>query len=368
MAELTSTERAEHVESAARAGLTYTTDAARGIRRERVGDHFVYVAPNGHRVRNEAKLRRIRSLAIPPAWTDVWICPQANGHLQVTARDARGRKQYRYHARYRATRDETKFDRMLGFSRVLPRTREQVEAHLGLRGLPRDKVLATVVWLLERTLIRVGNIEYARENETFGLTTMQDRHADIRGATLGFSFRGKSGREHDVTVNDRRLARIVQRCQDLPGEELFQYVGPDGGQQVIDSGDVNEYLRRVSGEYVTAKDFRTWAGTILSAVALRDLGRVRLLRQRKTNITKAVDLVAERLGNTRAVCRKYYIHPVILSSYMKGRVVPEAGSNAHPGAGRQSDDEGEIARRAEAHGRLRRDEDVVLRFIEAQKG
>ena len=350
MSEPSATERSRHVEAAERAGLRYTPDSMRGIRRERVDDAFVHIGANGHPVTNERKLRRIRALAIPPAWTDVWICPRANGHLQVTARDARGRKQYRYHPRYRAVRDETKFGRMLEFSRVLPATREQVEAHLRLSGLPRPKVLATVVWLLEKTLIRVGNTEYAKENETFGLTTMQDRHAEVHGSTVAFSFRGKSGKEHRVSITDRRLARIVQRCQTLPGEKLFQYVDELGNRQDIDSGDINGYLRAIAGEDVTAKDFRTWAGTMLAGRALREIGPARLVRDKRSNIVRAIDRVAKRLGNTRAVCRKYYIHPVILEAYSRGKVIP-------PAEPRERD-------RRKPERRLRQDEIAVLRFIE----
>jgi DNA topoisomerase-1 len=315
-------ESTEHVEAAEQAGLRYTTDSVRGISRERVGDEFVYIAANGLPVTSERKLRRIRALAIPPAWTDVWICPHATGHLQVTARDAKGRKQYRYHAKYRAVRDETKFNRMLDFSQVLPTAREQVEEHLRSRGLPREKVLATVVWLLEQTLIRVGNMEYAKENDTFGLTTMQDRHAEVDGSEVMFSFRGKSGKDHSVLVSDRRLARIIQRCQALPGEELFQYVDEDGVHRSVESGHVNEYLRSIAGAGVTAKDFRTWGGTMLAAELLREIGPARLVRDKESNIVRAVDQVAERLGNTRTVCRKYYIHPVILDAYRRGRVLP----------------------------------------------
>jgi len=269
------TGRSQHEQAAEEAGLLYTADAMRGIRRQPAGDAFEYVGANGQPVTNPQKLRRIRALAIPPAWTDVWICPHANGHLQVTARDARGRKQYRYHPKYRAIRDETKFDRMFAFSEVLPAARESVERDLGLPGLPREKILATVVWLLERTLIRVGNIEYARENETFGLTTLEDRHARVRGSTVDFDFRGKSGKEHLVTVQDRRLARIVQRCQTLPGEQLFQFIDDYGDRQDIGSADVNAYLRDIAGPEVTAKDFRTWAGTMLAAEALREIGPAR---------------------------------------------------------------------------------------------
>lgn len=359
MPQAPSIERSEHVESAERAGLRYTTDATPGIRRERVGDTFVYFGPNGQQVTNEQRLRRIASLVIPPAWTDVWICPHGNGHLQVTARDAKGRKQYRYHARYRAIRDETKFDRMLEFSRVLPLARRHVEAHLRLRGLPREKVLATVVWLLEKTLIRVGNTEYARDNETYGLTTLQDRHAEVRGSTIRFTFRGKSGREHNVAITDRRLARIVQRCQTLPGEELFRYLDEDGAHQSVDSGDINEYLKDITGANITAKDFRTWAGTMLAAEALRELGPVRLVKEKKANIANAVDRVAERLGNTRAVCLRYYIHPVVIEAYRRGLVVPLGNPSER---GRRGED-----RRPEGAGRLRREERAVLKFIEENR-
>jgi len=343
--------KSEYVESAQRAGLRYVSDTTSGIRRELVDEGFVYVGSDGKPVTSERTLERIRSLAIPPAWTEVWICPSPNGHLQVTARDARGRKQYRYHPRYREVRDETKFDRMMDFSQVLPSVRSTVESHLGLRGLRREKVLATVVWLLERTLIRVGNLEYARDNESYGLTTLEGRHAAVKGDKVRFMFKGKSGKEHAVSVEDRRLARIIQRCQTLPGEQLFHYVDDDGERRDVDSGDVNEYLRDIAGPAVTAKDFRTWAGTMQAAAALRELGTAETERERKANIVRAVDEVAERLGNTRAVCRKYYIHPVILSEYMKGRVVPAVRRR----------------RRAQAEDRLRDDEIAVLRFIRASQ-
>jgi DNA topoisomerase-1 len=339
--------RAEYVESAERAGLRYVTDAGKGIRRQLVGERFVYVGVDGNVVTSERTLERIRTLAVPPAWTDVWICPSADGHLQVTARDARGRKQYRYHPKYREIRDETKFDRMMEFSRVLPSVRATVEGHLGLRGLPREKVLASVVWLLERTLIRVGNLEYARDNESYGLTTLEGRHAAVRGDRVRFMFKGKSGKEHAVAVEDRRLARIVQRCQTLPGEQLFQYVDDEGERCDVDSGDVNEYLREIAGPGVTAKDFRTWAGTMLAAAALREIGPAESERDKKANIVQAVDQVAEALGNTRAVSRKYYIHPAILSEYMQGRVAPAAKTR----------------KRKQSEARLRDDEVAVLRFI-----
>jgi DNA topoisomerase-1 len=344
----------EHVEAAERAGLRYTPDSIRGLRREVNGDGFVFFGVNGQRIRNEGKLRRILSLAIPPAWTDVWICPHTNGHLQVTARDARGRKQYRYHPKYREIRDETKFDRMRDFSSVLPAARRAVEAHLGLPGLPREKVLATVVWLLERTLIRVGNIEYARENESYGLTTLEDRHVEVRGQKVTFNFTGKSGIEHSLSISDARLARIIQRCQTLPGEHLFQYVDDDGNRQDVDSGAVNEYLQEIAGPGITAKDFRTWAGTMLAARALCEIGPARLVRQKKKNVIAAIDRVAERLGNTRAVCRQYYIHPVILEAYDRGKVVELPKSRPPERGG------GTL--------RLRDEEVAVLRFIDEHAG
>jgi DNA topoisomerase-1 len=347
--------QSEHVQAAKQAGLRYIPDSIRGIRREIAGKAFEYFGVNGRPITNEQKLRRIRALAIPPAWTDVWICPFPNGHLQVTARDARGRKQYRYHAKYRAVRDETKFDRMFAFSEVLPDTRERVEADLRRPGLPRAKILATVVWLLERTLIRVGSAEYARENETFGLTTLEYRHAKVSGSEVAFAFRGKSGKNHFVTVNDRRLARTVQRCQTLPGEQLFQYIDEEGNRQDVDSGDVNDYLREIAGPGITAKDFRTWAGTMLAAEALRDIGPAHLVKEKKANIVQAVDRVAARLGNTRAVCRKYYIHPVILEAYGRGLVIPFEAPAEH--------------KRRRSRKRLRDNEIVVLAFIkEHQKG
>ena len=303
------------------AGLRYVSDAKPGIRRKRAGKGFTYVGTDGKPVRDAATLARIRSLAIPPAYTDVWICPTPNGHIQATGRDARGRKQYRYHPRWRAVRDETKFGRMLAFSEVLPRVRRHVEQDLRRSGLPREKVLATVVRLLECTGIRVGNDEYARTNDSFGLTTLRDGHVEINGSTLEFEFRGKSGKAHKVQLSDRRLARIVARCQALPGEVLFQYIDAEGEQQTIDSGDVNEYLKAITGQEFTAKDFRTWNGTILAVAALRDLGPAATQKAAKAAIINAVDKVAEQLNNTRAVCRKYYIHPTVFETYAAGTML-----------------------------------------------
>ena len=309
------------VESAQAAGLRYVSDIQPGIRRKKAGKGFTYVGADGKTIRDAKELARILSLAIPPAYTDVWICPSPNGHIQATGRDARGRKQYRYHPKWREVRDETKFGRMLAFSEVLPKIRTRLERDLSLPGLPREKVLATVVTLLECTCIRVGNDEYAKSNRSYGLTTLQDRHVKISGSNLRFEFRGKSGKTHKVDLNDRRLARIVERCQDLPGEDLFQYVDDEGVRQTIGSGDVNDYIREVSGQEFTAKDFRTWAGTLAAVEALREAGVWATQRQAKSNILRAIDQVAEQLNNTRAVCRKYYVHPAVLEHYMAGSML-----------------------------------------------
>jgi DNA topoisomerase-1 len=309
------------VESAQAAGLRYVSDIQPGIRRKRAGKGFTYVGPDGKTIHDAAELARIRSLAIPPAYTDVWICPSPNGHIQATGRDARGRKQYRYHPKWREVRDETKFGRMLAFSEGLPAIRARVERDLSLPGLPREKVLATVVRLLESTCIRVGNDEYAKSNRSFGLTTLQDRHVEISGSNLRFEFRGKSGKVHKVDLNDRRLARIVQRCQALPGEDLFQYVDEDGVRQMVGSGDVNDYIREISGQEFTAKDFRTWNGTLLAVAALKEVGAWTSQRQAKSHVLRAIDRVAEQLNNTRAVCRKYYVHPAVFESYLAGTML-----------------------------------------------
>lgn len=309
------------VAAARAAGLHYVSDDRPGIRRVRAGKGFRYVDIDGRAVRDPEVLARIRSLAIPPAWTEVWICPRPQGHLQATGRDARGRKQYRYHPGWRQTRDSTKYDRMIGFAQALPRIRRRTEKDLAGPGLPREKVLATVVRLLESTLIRVGNEEYARQNHSFGLTTLRDQHADISGSSVRFRFRGKSGIHHEVDVRDRRLARIVHRCQDLPGEELFQYVGEDGRPHFIDSADVNAYLREISGQDFTAKDFRTWAGTVLAARALQEFAAFDSQAQAKRNVVQAIESVAKRLGNTKAVCRKCYVHPAVIDAYLDGSLL-----------------------------------------------
>ena len=304
-------------ESARAAGLRYVADSRPGIARVRNGAGFRYRGADGRAIRDAAALARIRSLAIPPAWREVWICPSAEGHLQATGRDAKGRKQYRYHARWREIRDETKYGRMAAFARALPRIRSRVRRDLARPGLPRDKALATVVRLLETTFIRVGNDEYARENASFGLTTLRAHQVRVRGARLRFRFRGKSGVEHRIELADRQLAAIVRRMQDLPGEELLCYVGDDGVARTIESDDVNRYLKECAGEEFTSKDFRTWAGTLLAARALR--GReASSVGEARRELAQAVAQVARRLGNTPAVCRKCYIHPAIIEAYLEG--------------------------------------------------
>jgi DNA topoisomerase I len=321
-------------ESAEAAGLRYVSDTRPGIRRQRRGKGFAYSGPDGRLIRDADTLARIRALAVPPAYTDVWICPDPRGHLQATGRDARGRKQYRYHSAWRTVRDETKFERMVAFSEALPGIREQVERDLRRQGLPREKVLATIVRLLECTAIRVGNDEYAKANDSFGLTTLKDHHVEISGSRLRFEFRGKSGKTHAVDLTDRQLARIVAHCQAIPGEELFQYEDGDANHQAVDSGDVNDYIRRISGQSFTAKDFRTWAGTILAVEALREAGSFATAKEAKSKLLGAVDRVAMQLNNTRAVCRKYYIHPTIQEMYLAGRLVEEL--KARPTAARDN--------------------------------
>jgi DNA topoisomerase I len=309
------------IAAAEAASLRYVSDAQPGIRRKRAGRHFSYVGTDGKPIRDRGELARIKALAIPPAWTDVWISPIADGHIQATGRDARGRKQYRYHARWRQVRDETKFTRMLAFGEALPLIRERTDRDLALKGLPRAKVLATVVRLLETTLIRVGNAEYAKENKSYGLTTMRDRHVEVDGSRIEFTFKGKSGVKHSISVRDRRLATIVRRCRDIPGYELFQYIDEDGTRQDVDSGDVNEYLREITGQDFTAKDFRTWAGTVLASLALQELKAGDSGAQAKKNVVQAIETVAERLGNTPSICRKCYVHPAVIDSYLEGTLL-----------------------------------------------
>jgi DNA topoisomerase-1 len=335
------------------AGLRYVNDHMPGIRRRKAGKGFVYFTEDGKGIHDAQLIRRIKSLALPPAWNDVWICPFDDGHIQATARDAKGRKQYRYHARWREVRDETKYDRMVAFAQVLPAIRRRIEEDFVLPGLPREKILATVVRLLETTLIRVGNEEYARHNGSFGLTTMRDRHVDVSGSTIRFEFRGKSGKQHCVDLRDRRLARIVRRIQELPGEDLFQYIDETGGRHVVGSADVNDYLRQISGADFTAKDFRTWAGTVLAAKALQDLAGWDSNAQAKRNVVQAVESVAKRLGNTKAICRKCYIHPAILNGYLEGSLLESLGMDLNDET-------------TGPHTDLQREEAAVLRLLQAR--
>lgn len=308
-------------DSAKAAGLRYVSDERPGFTRRRRGKGFVYLDKQGNVIRAEAELARLRALAIPPAWTEVWVCPYANGHIQATGRDAKGRKQYIYHLRWSEVRNETKFEKTLAFSAALPEIRRKIHEDLSRPGLPREKVLSAIVRLLETTLVRVGNEEYARTNDSFGLTTLRDPHVTIDGVTLRFRFKGKSGIEHDIELRDRRLARIVKRCQDLPGQELFQYIDEDGATRTVDSADINEYLRDIAQQDFTAKDFRTWAGTICAVYALKEIGAGSSATETKKNITQAVKQVAKQLGNTPTVCRKYYIHPAVLQAYGEGTLL-----------------------------------------------
>ena len=335
------------------AGLRYTTDQRPGIRRVRAGKGFRYVTPEGRVLRAREALTRIRGLVIPPAWTQVWICPDDLGHLQATGRDARGRKQYRYHARWREVRDETKYHRLIGFARALPTIRRRTDADLRRSGLTREKVLATVVRLLEKTLIRVGNDEYARENKSYGLTTLRDGHVEISGGRVRFAFRGKSGVEHEIDLSDRRLAQIVRKCRDIPGYDLFQYYDEDGARHAVGSGDVNAYLKEITGEDYTSKDFRTWAGTVLAAQMLRELDAFTSDREAKKNIVRAVEAVAAKLGNTKAVCRKCYIHPAILDSYVDGSMLKSLARRV---------------RRAARNGSLSAAETAVLDLLQRRVG
>jgi DNA topoisomerase-1 len=307
-----------NAQSARSAGLVYVADRMPGIRRVPRGRGFIYLDSRGRRVTRRADLDRIARLAVPPAWKDVWICPNPRGHLQACGRDARGRKQYRYHASWRQIRDEVKYDQMLAFAVALPALRRQIARDLSAPGLPRRKVVAAVVVLLEKTLIRVGNDEYARDNNSYGLTTMRTRHVRVSKSTLRFRFTGKAGKTHDIAFNDQRLARIVRRCQDLPGHELFGYIDENGKAQDIGSGDVNAYLREVTGQEFTAKTFRTWAATVLAACALQDAPDQRSTAEAKRHIVKAVEAVAGLLGNTAAICKKSYVHPAILDAYVEG--------------------------------------------------
>ena len=319
------------------AGLVYVSDEDPGIIRKRSGTGWRYVDAKGRAIKDYWERKRIDKIAVPPAYTDVWICPKANGHVQATGRDDRGRKQYRYHPKWTEARDTAKYERMLGFAQLLPGLRERVAADMRRQGLPREKVAATLVALLEKTLIRIGNEDYAKENKSFGLTTLRNRHLDIEGSTLRFDFKGKSGKTWNLDLRDRRVAKVVRSIQELPGQQLFQYVDEDGKRQPISSSDVNDYLREITGEDITAKDFRTWAGTVLASMALIEFETVDSQARRKKNIKAAIESVAKRLGNTPTICRKCYVHPHVLESYLDGtmlegikrEVEEELGSEAH---------------------------------------
>jgi DNA topoisomerase-1 len=313
-------------EAAACAGLRHVSDARPGIRRRKSGKGFTYTRPDGSRVTEADVLRRIKSLAIPPAWTDVWICPSADGHIQATGRDAKGRKQYRYHGRFREVRESTKYEHVVEFAEALPAIRATVREHMALRGLPREKVLATVVHLLETTLIRVGNDDYARQNNSYGLTTLKTRHVAVDGNEVRFRFTGKSGKQWSLRVRDRRIAKIIRACQELPGQELLQYLDDEGKPQDVTSSDVNAYLKEITGKDITAKDFRTWAGTVLAAMALNEVKSFDTAAQAKRNLRTAIENVAARLGNTATICRKCYVHPEVLTSYLDGNLVLEIKS------------------------------------------
>jgi DNA topoisomerase-1 len=305
-------------------GLRYVCDDAPAIRRRRAGKGFVYLDARGRRVADAVVLKRIRSLVIPPAWTDVWICAAADGHIQATGRDAKGRKQYRYHADYREAREQSKYEHLVEFAEALPGLRTRVAEHMSLRGLPREKVLATVVHLLETTLIRVGNDEYAKANESYGLTTLKSKHVAVEGSEVRFRFIGKSGKQWSLAMRDRRVARIIRACQELPGQDLLQYFDDDKELRAVSSGDVNAYLREISGRDITAKDFRTWAGTVLMARFLGASGQFESETKAKRAISAAVKQVAAALGNTPSVCRKSYIHPAVTGAYLGGGFALEA--------------------------------------------
>ncbi len=332
-------------------GLRYVSDGKPGITRKRHGRHFLFYDPKGNRILDEAEILRIRRLAIPPAYREVWICPHANGHIQATGLDARGRKQYRYHADWRMVRDATKFNHMLAFGEALPLIRSAVASDMARRGLSREKVLATVVALLEKTLIRVGNEDYARKNQSYGLTTLRDEHVEITGSTLRFRFKGKSNKEWNLKLTDRRIASIVRACADIDGYELFKWVDEFGGVHDVSSGDVNAYLQEITGEAFTAKDFRTWTGTVLAAMALHDYAAFDSQAQAKKNVVVAIERVSKRLGNTPSVCRKCYVHPEIIAAYMDGNLVGQI--------------QGGIDESLLNHG-LREEEVRVLTFLKAR--
>jgi DNA topoisomerase-1 len=341
-------------EAAGDAGLTYVSDTEPGLRRRRAGKGFAYRDDGGALVTDKRTLKRIRALAIPPAWTDVWICPQSSGHIQATGRDARGRKQYRYHAKFREQRESAKYEHLAEFAATLPKIRATVAEHMALRGLPREKVLATIVHLLETTLIRVGNADYARRNKSYGLTTLRETHVEVAGTELRFRFTGKSGKTWRLSVRNRRVAKVVRACQELPGQQLFQYLDDEGQPRAVSSSDVNTYLHEITGRDITAKDFRTWGGTVLAAVELKEAGEVdatKVLAKRK--VKEAIERVAAKLGNTVTICRKCYVHPEVLNAYLSGELVDDLGRRIQAARRRERADMGP-------------EEEAVLAFLQAR--
>ena len=314
-------------EAAVEAGLFYVTDEDPGITRQKSGAGWRFIDPKGQTIKDYWERKRIEKIGVPPAYTDVWISPRANGHIQATGRDAKGRKQYRYHPDWTAARDSAKYERMSEFGAILPGLRKRVASDMRKQGLPREKVLATIVSLLEKTLIRVGNEDYAKDNKSFGLTTLRNRHLDIEGSTLRFDFKGKSGKTWNLDLKDKRVAKVVRSIQDLPGQHLFQYVDEEGKRQPVSSMDVNDYLREATGKDITAKDFRTWAGTVLAAMALREFEAVDGQAAMKRNVKAAIERVASRLGNTPTICRKCYVHPQVLDAYLDGGLLREIKEN-----------------------------------------
>ncbi|MEA2573400.1 MAG: topoisomerase [Chloroflexia bacterium] len=344
-------------ESAKAANLRYVSDSRPGITRRKAGKGFTYADAKGQRLTDPKELARIKALAIPPAWTDVWISPYPNGHIQATGRDEKGRKQYRYHARWREVRDDTKFGRMIEFGKALPKLREQVDQDLGKKALSKERVLATLVRLLETTYIRIGNEEYARTNKSFGLTTMRCRHISVTGSKVQFKFRGKSGKRHTITVDDPRLARVIKRCQELPGQELFGYLDAEGQRRTITSDDVNQYLHEITGQHFTAKDFRTWGGTVLAAISLQAQEQTHKMTQARKNVVTAIQEVSEQLGNTPAICRKSYVHPSVINTYLEGTLHSLLAAEDPKEAVEK------VVVEAPRHG-LKPEEEAVLRLLE----
>ena len=338
-------------DAAQSAGLRYVTDEKPGITRRKSGKGWSYRDPRGQKISKTEVIARINKLAVPPAYEDVWICPQADGHIQATGRDAKGRKQYRYHERFREVQESAKYEHMLAFAKLLPGIRAKCAEHMKLPGLPREKVLATIVHLLESTMIRVGNADYVKQNKSYGLTTLNDRHVKIEKGELRFRFKGKSGKEWNLSHKDKRIAKIVRQCQDLPGQHLFQYVGEDGERHEVTSSDVNAYLREIAGQGVTAKYFRTWTGTVLAALALSEFEIFDSDAAAKKNIRAAIEQVAARLGNTPTVCRKCYVHPAIIDGYLDKALALELREEV----------ERELV---EDVGSLRPEEAVVLAFLQ----